>query len=91
MNKFEDKLVSLSRKMEVPSNLVRNVSKIEIISNDTVTIENHKGILHYEDTEIHVNCGDIIVRVFGFNLELLSMSSDILSIYGNIQNIDFLR
>ena len=91
INKLENKLVNLSRKLEVPTNVIRNVSKIEIIASDTVSIENHKGILHYDETEIHINCGDFITRIFGFSLQLGSMSNYDLTIVGNIKNIDFLR
>lgn len=91
MNKLEEKLIELSRKLELPTDLLRNVSKIEIFSNDTVMIENHQGILHLEDNEIHINCGELIVKFFGFDLELGAISSSDILIVGNISNIDFLR
>ncbi|MFI3225928.1 MAG: YabP/YqfC family sporulation protein [Clostridia bacterium] len=91
MNKIEQKMIDISRKLEVPTNLIRDVSKIEVISNDTVIIENHKGILNLDDTEIHINCGDLIVKIFGFNLVLGAISQTDILIVGNITNIDFLR
>lgn len=91
MNKFEEKLVELSRKLEVPTNLIRDVSKIEIIANDTVIIENHKGILHLDDMEIHINCGEIVAKIFGFDLKLGAISQTDILIVGNITNIDLLR
>lgn len=91
MGKFEDKMMNLSRKIDVPSNIVRNVSKIEIIADDTIFIENHRGILLLEDTDVHVNCGDIIVKIHGLNLDIGSISSSDLTIFGSVLNIDFVR
>lgn len=91
MSRFDDKMISLSKKLDVPSEVVRNVSKIEVISNDTIFIENHRGILLLEDTQVHVNCGDIIVKISGFDLDIGSISSSDLSVFGTILNIDFVR
>ena len=91
MKKIGDSLVNMSRKMEIPTNIVRNVSKIEIISNDTLNIESHKGILHYDDTEIHINCGEFVLRILGFNLSLGAISSIDLVITGDIKTVDFLK
>lgn len=91
MKKIEDRLIDISKKIEVPTNILRNVSKIEIIAHDTISIENHKGILHYDDTNIDINCGDFIARISGFDLNLGTMDNTFLTIFGNIQNIDFTR
>lgn len=90
MNKFEQKMIDISKKMEMPSNMVRDVSKIEIISNDTINIESHKGILLYDTEEIDINCGEFILKILGFNLTLGAISSTDLQILGDIRTIDFL-
>lgn len=89
MNKIEEKLIAFSRKLEVPTNLVRDVFKIEIISNDTILIENHCGILHLGDTEIFIDCQNTIVKMYGFNLKLGAISKTDILILGEITNIDF--
>lgn len=91
MNIMEEKLMQMSKKFEVPINLIHDVSKVEIISNDTLIVQNHRGILHLDDDEIHINCGELIIKIFGFNLELGSISKTDILIVGNITNIDFLR
>lgn len=91
MSKFEEKMLNLSRKLEVPSNIVRDVSKVEVVSNDTVFIENHNGVLLLSDSEIHINCGAMIVKISGENLDIASISSGDVSIFGLILKIDFVR
>lgn len=91
MGKFEEKVIKFSRKIDVPSYIMRNVSKIEIIADDTIFIENHRGILLLEDTEVHVNCGDMVVKIRGFDLGVGSISTTDLTIFGTILNIDFVR
>lgn len=91
MKKIEQKVLNISRKMEIPTNLVRDVSKIELISNDTINIESHKGILRYDTEEIDINCGDFILKILGFNLTLGAISSTDLQILGDIRTLDFLK
>ncbi|MFI3116098.1 MAG: YabP/YqfC family sporulation protein [Clostridia bacterium] len=89
MNKIEEKLIELSRKIEVPTNIVRNVSKIEIIASDTVLIENHCGILHLAETEVYIDCGNMIAKIYGFDLKLGAISKTDILILGEVTNLDF--
>ena len=63
------------------------ISIIEIVSNHRMLIENHKGILLYNDNNIQIQTGDGAITVLGEDLELSYMSDFQIVISGRIISV----
>lgn len=63
--------------------------RIEIMGDRRVLIENHKGILEYGDTLMRINCGKMIVRIVGTELELRALSLSELAVTGKIASVEY--
>ena len=74
--------------LEIPTELSTDNPKITIIGFEKVLIENHKGILEYQDYFIRLNTYIGIININGFNLNLNQISSDDLIITGRITSIE---
>lgn len=74
---------------DIPTELSTDNPKITIIGFEKVLIENHKGILEYQDYFVRLNTFIGIININGFNLNLEEMNNDDLIITGKIDGIDF--
>lgn len=86
---MENKTLKISEKLDLPTDILRNVTKFEVIHSDTIYVENHFGILQFTDTEIHINCKKHTVKIFGENLEIKSFTKSHINIFGLFFNIEF--
>ena len=79
----------LDRILEIPRELSTNIPKVTILGFEQVLIENHKGILEYQDYFIRLNTYIGIININGFNLKLEEMTSDDVIVKGKIDSVDF--
>ena len=76
--------------LDVPADFMTGSCRIEVIANNNLLIENHRGILEYGDELMRINCGDLIIKVTGYDLELKTLNLNELSITGNILSLEYL-
>ena len=81
----------MSEFLELPKEIVLDLSKITMYGNNKMLIENYKGIIEYEDDRLRINTKDGIIRVMGNKLFIKEITSEDLLIYGEITSIEFLR
>ena len=62
-------------------------SKVELVGDGELRVENHKGILAYGQEEIHVSGGVFLIKIAGQGLELRAMTGIELLITGKISQI----
>lgn len=79
----------LDNLLDIPKEVSTNIPKITISGFEEILIENHKGILEYEEFFIRLNTYIGIINVNGFNLKLEEMTSDDIKVKGKIDSIDF--
>ena len=75
--------------LDIPQELSTNNPKITIVGFEQALIENHKGILEYQDYFIRLNTHIGIININGFNLKLDEMTTDDIIVKGKIDSIDF--
>lgn len=75
--------------LEIPIEITTNQPKLTIVGFEQLTIENHKGILEYQDYFIRLNTYIGIININGFNLKLEEMTTDDILVTGKIDSIDF--
>ncbi len=93
MNRIEDHdiLTKTAELLDLPMDVVAGLPSLELMGNRQLFLTRHKGILSYSDTAIDVNCGSLLVRVRGTELQLLSMTADEMRIGGVIEGIELSR
>ncbi len=64
---------------------------VEILSDQRVLIEHHKGVCIYEPTLMQIKVCFGFVEVYGSDLTLSCMSTDRLVIVGKVEGVRFLR
>jgi len=74
--------------LEIPDELSTNIPKITILGFEKVYIENHKGVLEYQEFFIRLNTSIGIINIDGFNLNLEEMTQDDILVTGKIDGID---
>lgn len=87
---ISERIAAAARGIETAGGYMVGAPRVEIISNQRVLIENHKGILEYGNTLMRINCGRIVVKITGQQLELKALSVSELAIQGNIVTVEYL-
>lgn len=77
--------------LDLPTDLVAGLPKVELTGEREVYITRHRGILAYSGEEIDVNTAGCIVRISGRGLELLAMTEEDLRIGGRVEKIELLQ
>lgn len=89
MDRKESLLERASQALDIPSDAMAGLPRIELLGDRELRMEYHKGILAYGTEEIHISGGKLVVRVRGSGLELRSMNPTELLITGQILSLDF--
>lgn len=77
-----------ARGLDLPADGVAGVPHLDLIGDQELRVENHRGILSYGDTQIHVGGGRLVFRVWGRDLRLRVMNGQELLITGQIMGIE---
>lgn len=83
------KVSRLDEILDIPNEVSTNIPKITVMGFEKIYIENHKGILEYQDFFIRLNTYIGIININGFDLKLEEMTSDDIMVTGKIDSIDF--
>ncbi len=77
----------IARMFDLPETAVAAVPEITITGRNTVTVDDHKGLLVYDETVISVMCSGYKVSIYGYMLELSAMDADRIEVTGEIDGI----
>ncbi len=77
-------------KCDVPGEVVFDVPYISVAGDFSATIENYRGIIAFEETEIKINTKNAIIKVSGEELSLLHITDEIISVSGKLKSIEFI-
>lgn len=89
MRKRKSEPSKLERLLEIPEELSTNRPKVTIMGFEQVLVENHRGILEYQDYFVRLNTYIGIININGFNLKLGEMTADDILVTGKIDSVDF--
>jgi sporulation protein YqfC len=81
----------ITEALELPKEIVLNVSKLTLIGNSDLIIENYKGIMEYDNGRIRVNTGAGVIKITGSRLLIKEITSEDILIYGEIDSLEFLK
>lgn len=90
MNKKTYKIKeTISNALELPKDIVLDVAKVTLIGSNNVTVENHKGILEYNEDQIRINTGSGVLVINGSRLSIKSVLQEEITITGEVHCISF--
>ena len=89
MRQKKSKASRLDSLFDIPQEISTNNPKVTILGFEQMLIENHKGILEYQDYFIRLNTYIGIININGFNLKLEEMTTDDILVTGKIDSVDF--
>jgi len=80
---------SIAELLEFPKDIMLDTSKITMIGNLQILVENHKGIIEYTDKKMRINTRFGMLEIEGEKLHLKSISADEITINGKIVKLLF--
>lgn len=79
----------ICERLELPEDVFRGCSHIEIVSNCCAMIDGCKSVMEYDDGTIKLNLGKYGVKFCGSNLTIKSLASQQAMIEGTIITMEF--
>lgn len=80
---------TLSNALELPKDLILDVAKVTLVGSNNVTVENHKGILEYNEDQIRVNTCSGVLIIMGSRLNIKSILQEEITITGEINSVGY--
>ena len=74
---------------DVPGIAAAGQPRVTVTGCRKIQIENHRGVLQYDENEIDVNCTGMIIKIRGNGLILDAMSDIELAATGTIFSVEF--
>jgi len=86
--KLRDRITNL---MDIPKEVTQDLSRVVIIGEKELVIENYKGILEYDSTIIRAKTVGRSVKVVGRNLDIGVVTDEEIQITGEIDSFEFIQ
>lgn len=87
MNKARKLLMQASQKLDLPSDVVAGIPRIELLGLSELSLEPHKGLLEYTEDRISVSTSIGNVTAVGTDLVIKRMNSSRITVVGAIHQI----
>lgn len=88
---MEDKLYrtkeTIAEKLDLPREIILNIPKITVIGDSEITIENHRGVVLFEEKEIKINSNVGLITIYGRGFEILFMGGSTLTVSGKFKSV----
>lgn len=85
---FKEKFTEM---LALPKEIMLDMPKITMMGNAQIVIENYKGIIEYDSERIRINTARGLIKIFGQNLEINTVTNEEIFITGKISNVEFLN
>jgi len=81
--------MGLAEVFALPKDVIMNLPRLTIIGNLQVYLENHRGVIQYNENQIRlaVNSGELIIK--GHLLQIRNLFSEEIYIDGEIEGIEY--
>ncbi|ADK13874.1 MULTISPECIES: sporulation protein YqfC [Clostridium] len=78
---------NIADKLELPGDIILNMPQIKITGDNEIIIENHRGIIAFDESQIKVNSGIGLISIYGSRFEVLFMGGSTITIGGRFTSI----
>ena len=89
MNSAKKLLLRASSKLDLPSDVMAGVPRIELLGKDQCSIEPHRGLLEYSEYRVCVSTDMGTVQILGKYMRIKQMNSFRMVVSGQLHNIGF--
>ena len=88
-NKINNVKEVLAKKLDFPKEIMLDLPRITITGDNEIDIENHKGIMLFEEDEVKINSKAGFIVIKGSRFEILFIGGTTISIGGNFKSITY--
>jgi len=78
---------TIAEKLDLPRDVVLNIPKIVITGDNEIIIENHKGVILFDEKEIKINSNVGVIDIYGSGFEILFMGGSTLTVRGKFKSV----
>lgn len=78
---------NFAEKMDLPRDVILNLPKITIIGDNEIVIENHKGVILFENEQVKINSRVGLISIYGRGFEILFMGGNTVTLSGKFKSI----
>lgn len=78
---------NIADSLELPRDVVLNIPKIILLGDNEITIENHKGIIIFQENQVKINSKVGPISIFGSGFEILFLGGSTITIGGKILSV----
>ena len=78
-------------KLDLPGNIAPRVPRMELVGNREFYMDRHRGVISYTEDTVDIAAGELVVRLFGKNFEIVAMTDEELRITGIIDRMELLE
>ena len=86
-NKFYRTKETIANKLELPRDVVLDLPKITILANNEINIENHRGIVIFEEDVVKINSNAGPICIYGKNFKILFIGGNTITLSGNFKSV----
>ncbi|WP_271629672.1 YabP/YqfC family sporulation protein [Caldicellulosiruptor sp. DIB 104C] len=83
-------LKEVTQASQVPREIITNEPRITLIGEDEVVVENHKGLILYEEGLVKINTVRHPLYIKGSGLLIKKMDEEVMVISGRIRSIEYI-
>jgi sporulation protein YqfC len=76
----------LAEKLDLPRDIILDIPKITIVGDNEITIENHKGIIIFDNNEVKVNSNVGCISIKGEKFEIRYIGGSTITISGKFKS-----
>lgn len=88
-SKFRRAKEQMAETLNISTDIALDLPRIIIKGNKEITIENHKGIICFDDEKVKLNSKMGVILVEGENFEILFMGGSTLVLKGKFKGIKY--
>lgn len=76
--------------LEIPADIVLDLSKLTITGRNELYLENHKGIIEYSTVRMRINLSRGYLEISGEDLQIQALMPDEMKVIGEISSVRYL-
>jgi sporulation protein YqfC len=86
-NKFYRTKETIANKLDLPRDILLGLPKITILANNEINIENHKGVVIFEEEEVKINSNVGPISIYGKDFKILFIGGNTITLSGSFKSV----
>lgn len=87
--KFRRKKEQLLNKLDFPSEISMDLPRVIVVGNREITVENHSGIIAFENNMVKIKSRIGVVTIYGENFKILFIGDTSMTMSGKFKGIEY--